>query len=441
MSARGLEVGWLRGDEKERVRSLLDEKPILAEPATALAGLPWIAVAASGLLVLAIAATRGESIGVLGWMAYGIGAAMLARGAIGARGALRGVPATWPRGRFVYPFGFIEMRGPIFRILPVEDFERSTVKASTGDRRVVHTIDLEFADGAIERFHHATGVGQTFTPALQQLSEARDAVRAGRDLARYQLVGAGTRPPPARWSKRRAWLVSGGIGLAAQAFAYVVVLPPKATALAAAGDATYAAARSRLHDRVRNPAVRGPLLVAVDELAHAQATTIGVRLAPLDAAEVDAATAWYREHVGPDHLAPMVPVIGLDDAVIAQLQSLLAGTGLSFGSPGAAGPVVDIALHLRPGGPAIKPTRGGKTYVNVELDFEAVLAMAEKAVPLGARITVPPVEDAKVVFHNLPSDQASERAGDGLDGLVYREVLLYQLRLAAGAWVRQAEGP
>jgi len=470
MAARGLDLRRLRGAEKARVHEVFDAKPILAEPAGASGVVLWLFVVVMGVLILAIASwrdwgvvTQWQSIGVLGWTAYAIGGALIARGAVGARGAMRRPSPEWPCGRFVFPCGFVEARGSVLRVLPVEDFESSTVNTGTGNQIVLHTIELRFAGAAVERFHVATVPGSTVAPRLGELDVARDAVRAGRDLDRYQLVAAGTPPPRPPWSKRRAWLVAACVGLAVQAGAYLWLLPSRSVAAAAewnaperwtaiesafpfgwvadraaAGTATvYADARTQVRTRIHDPAVLEAMMAAIDELERQHTTTIGVSALLEDPHELDTATARLRE-LDTGEVAPVV-LHGVDDNRVAGYFKLLDGTGLTFGAaiPDRS-PVVRASVHVH-AGTGIR-FDNGRLYAGLAVDLDAVLAAGDKDHPFGGHIAVPAPTNASVLHYVSPGNERRP-IGPGEDILVYQQMFDRQLDLAGAELARRLGAP
>jgi len=475
MPARGLDVRTLRGAEAKRVRDLFEQKPILAEPDGGLGITLWVTVMLLGVGILALAmwrdwgvVTQWRSIGVLGWTAYATGGVLVARGFVGAVWVVRRrAPPTWTTGRFVFPFGFVEARGPVFRVLPVEDFESATITEDAGEQLVLQKVDVKFAGAPAERFHFATLPGQTIAPRLPELEVARDAIRAGRDADRLQLVAAGTPPPKRAWSKGRAWLVSLVVGLAVQAGAYLWWLPSRSVAeaeewraperwlaienafpfgwvhdrAAAAIGHNFDEARARIRANVHDPAAVTALMAAVDQLAQQNRSRIGIHVDFASPPELEAATKAVKDAAGSAaEVAPVMLSRGIgDNTAASEMSKLVDGTSLEVSVQSSEEPYVRVDVHVRSNGQAYK-FNSNRLYVALSVDVDATVVAGGKQFPLCPRTTIAPPSEmttSQLVFegdHARPLEQLD-------DPLVYRQMITRQVDPGVTACVRHAISP
>lgn len=466
----------LRGADAKRVRDLLEQQPILAEPDGNLGVALWLFVAALGAGIIGFAMWRRwgvvsqwQSIGVLGWTTYAIGGLLVARSVVAIVGARRRrAPATWPTGRFVYPFGFVEARGPVFRVLPVEDFESSAITVDKGDQLVLQKVDVTFAGSPAERFHFATLPGQTVAPRLSELEACRDDVRAGREVERLQLVAAGTPPPRRPWSKGRAWLVSLVAGLGVQGAMYVWWMPSKSVASAeewhqperwtavenafpfgwvhdhavAAVSHGYDELRAKLQANVHDPAAVTALMAAVDQLAQRNSSKLGVSATIVDPGDFDAATKLVRDGAGSgaQDVAPVVLPRGVDHgSLTTDLRGIVEGTSLELSVGDAEEPYIRIEVHLHGDGNAFQ-FNSKRLYVALTVDADVKLIANGKTYPLCPHSTIAP--PSEMTTSQLVFEGGTTHPMDSFDDpLIYHQMVSRQLGQAVTACVQHAIRP
>jgi hypothetical protein len=270
----------------------------------------------------------GAGVGATG---YFLAALAAAYGAIrGARAiARRGLPR---RGRWLHPWGFVDARGPRWRVRSIADFQGCDVEVGSSGAMGLVLIKIKVRFGeATEEFALATSVQyvEKHVPreALAALAQRRDALRA--------LAAAGDRAaleredplafaaPSSATDPERAWIRRARLAALAAAAATVValycgILPllsldaaernQSAQSLraaaaaypfswvksraAAAVHARYQLARRAAADRA--PAQRALLERLLDYGEQHDATEVRFSLVPPPKEETDRATAWLK---------------------------------------------------------------------------------------------------------------------------------------------------
>jgi len=348
---------------RERFVRALATPPILAEPSGTSSGLGWSIAAVFAVLGLGLFGWLGVGIVRGNWSATGVWtivpytllSAALAGSLLAAhRCRARRTLVPWAPGRYLFPFGFVDARGPLVVMRPlgeIADLELVQDSNSMGIA-VTHTT-VRFTDNTSETFIVYGMRSASIAEAIKQLYADREQVRAALSandqavIDRLEPLDAGELAHAARAGAREelggplagklsplaahAWKLGLVFGIAAGVLAQRWVLPSlslhaadsarawRALAHAypygwvqartrAAIDARYVEARQRLAKEL-SPEARASFAALLTYLQQQDSPTVRVVVDSPPEAELDLCTEWLKVQAKALGAASVAPVV------------------------------------------------------------------------------------------------------------------------------------